>query len=170
MLDFLRKDVVADWTSTNFAMNRNFEEKVLVNGHPATILRTKPAAVVVGTVYRVYDPSVKSYKFVLHAGYAELSVYENTSSSPVETLYEEAQLNKLMNPVITMTFDSKPSQSLFNELCAMYFDSVKSAMKSLNEAHYEISHSSAYDKRYPYDWIYFKKYRRVDVEYGRDEQ
>ena len=55
MLDFLRKDVVKSYSFNNVGMNRNFEKKVLVNGHTAVMTCAAPIAVMEGVLYKVYN-------------------------------------------------------------------------------------------------------------------
>ena len=161
MLDFLRKDVVKSYSFNNVGMNRNFEKKVLVNGHTAVIKCVAPIAVMEGVLYKVYDHSVKSFKYVLHVGIGEQDVHENVQAN-VEELKEMAIDSMLISPVITMTFDDDNDFN-FSEICTNYMSSRKpKAMMSLEEVHGEDKKTS-YGRKYPYDWAYFKIYRRYDV-------
>ena len=166
MLDFLRKEVVESYSFNNVGMNRNFEKKVLVNGHTSVMTCAAPIAVMEGVLYKVYDHSVKSFKYVLHVGIGEQDVHE-TLQTNVEELREMAVENMLISPVITMTFDSYDdavlTQNAFDIICRSYmlYQSQKTMM-SLEEVHGEDKKTS-YGRKYPYDWAYFKIYRRYDV-------
>ena len=163
MLDFLRKDVVKSYSFNNVGMNRNFEKKVLVNGHTAVMTCAAPIAVMEGVLYKVYDHSVKSFKYVLHVGIGEQDVHENVQAN-VEELKELAIESMLISPVITMTFDNiNPNEFSFDELCINYLKFRKSkAMMSREEVHGE-DKQTRYGRKYPYDWAYFKIYRRSDI-------
>ena len=166
MLDFLRKQVVDTFEFSNVATNRNFEKKVLVNGHTAVMTCAAPIAVMEGVLYKVYDHSVKSFKYVLHVGIGEQDVHENVQAN-VEELKEMAIESMLISPVITMTFDSYDdavlTQNAFDLICRSYmlYQSQKTMM-SLEEVHNE-DKQTRYGCKYPYDWAYFKIYRRYDV-------
>jgi hypothetical protein len=164
MLDFLRKQVVATFEFSNVAMNRNFEKKVLVNGRTATMTCAAPIAVMEGALYKVYDHSVKSFKYVLHVGIGEQDVHDNIKPDVVE-LREKAVENMLISPVITMTFDELNLREFnFDEFCMNYLKIRKpvNGMMNLHEVHAD-DKKTAYGRKYPYDWAYFKIYRRNDI-------
>ena len=162
MLDFLRKQIVDTFEFSNVATNRNFEKKVLVNGRTAVMTCTAPIAVMEGALYKVYDHSVKSFKYVLHVGIGEQDVHENITSH-IEELREKATESMIMSPVITMTFDNVPKID-FNELCLNFLKvrNTQDGMMTRQEVHAD-DKKTAYGRKYPYDWAYFKIYRRNDI-------
>ena len=162
MLDFLRKQVVDTFEFSNVATNRNFEKKVLVNGRTAVMTYAAPIAVMEGVLYKVYDHSVKSFKYVLHVGIGEQDVHENVTEH-IEELREKAAESMLMSPVITMTFDNVPKFD-FNEFCLNFIKArnTQNGMMNRQEVHAD-DKKTAYGRKYPYGWAYFKIYRRNDI-------
>ena len=69
-LDFLRKDLIETFYYTNMFEDRSTESKEVVNGREIMIKGQACATTLIGLLYHVYDPSVKSYKYILHIGVA----------------------------------------------------------------------------------------------------
>ena len=166
MLDFLRKEQVGEFMYTNAGTNRNFEKKVLVNGHRAVVTYAKPLAEMVGIMYKVWDPSVKSFKYVLNIGIGEQDVNDNIGFS-MDALSEEASVNARISPVITVVSDDADSLAKqFESLCDNYLCSSQKTIRSLQEVHNEMNKCS-YGRRYPYDWLYFGMHKRSELlSYG----
>ena len=164
MLDFLHKDEVCTFVLTNGARVRNFEENVLVNGHPAIVTYAKPLAVMLGIVYKVWDPSSKSLKYVLNIGIGEQDVNDNVKPSEQELL-EDAAVNARISPCISVTFDEMPETPLFEDLCTIYMNANKKYVRSIEEVH-AVENGCSYGKKYPYDWLYFGKHFRLELNCG----
>ena len=70
----------------------------IVNGREVDVRGQVCATTLIGLLYRVYDPSVESYKYILHVGVANQGNADAVVD--VDEEYEEAYINALMNPQI----------------------------------------------------------------------
>ena len=167
MLDFFTKDLVGTYVYTNVASDRTFKKNELVNGHPAIICYQKPMTVMIGLMYKVWDPSVKSLKYVLHVGKGEQDVNQNINVN-IDHITEEAAVNARIEPCVEMTFDENPfayGELSFDDLCKYFLNASDKHVRTLQEVH-EAKNQCSYGRRYPYDWLYFDKNIRSEVQNG----
>ena len=87
-LDFLRKDLVETFYFTNVNDNRTYVNREIVNGREVDVRGQVCATTLIGLLYRVYDPSVESYKYILHVGVANQGNADAVVD--VDEEYEEA--------------------------------------------------------------------------------
>lgn len=99
-MDFLTKEWVRTFSYTTINKNREGFKEVVINGRKWFKHGLYQSVTLVGILYRVYDPSVKSFKMVLHVGTAVQHPSDIVISRPLA--YETAETNALMNPQWTM--------------------------------------------------------------------
>ena len=80
------KEFVTSFSYNDIYTNRNADRKTVVKGRTVIELGTRTATSFVGNLYRVFDSSVKSYKYLLLVCVAKQSPYWNY---PIEV--EEAE-------------------------------------------------------------------------------
>ena len=104
MRDYLRKDVLKTLTASDIDERRECITHECVNGHKVTVEGTYAATTLVGLLYRVYDPSVKIYNYIIHVGIT-------TQDGDVECMddeYEKAYYNAVTDPVVTFNLGVEP--------------------------------------------------------------
>ena len=102
-LDYLRKELINTYEFSNVRTNRNYLAKEIVNGRTIYVEGELCAWTIIGLLYKVYNPSKKTYNLVLHVGYARQG-NANTKPNPEEE-YERAYVMALENP-LELVFDS----------------------------------------------------------------
>jgi hypothetical protein len=70
MLDYTNKEFVRSFTISNFKDDREISKEQVVNGRIYLAIGKKCATTVVIDLWKVFDPSVKSYKYVYLGGVA----------------------------------------------------------------------------------------------------
>ena len=150
-LDFLRKDLVETFYFTNVNDNRTYVNREIVNGREVDVRGQVCATTLIGLLYRVYDPSVESYKYILHVGVANQGNADVVVD--VDEEYEEAYTNALMNPQIHYTsFDWKAFSSAILSTQPKRF--------VLTDEEVRIAQFfDRYGKKYPKDYLYFNLYK-----------
>ncbi len=97
MRDYLRKDILKTLTATNADESRVSITRECVNGyHKVPVENIYGATTLVGLMYRVYDPSVKSYNYILHVGITT----QNKEVECMENEYEKAYYNAVTDPQV----------------------------------------------------------------------
>lgn len=158
-LDFLRKDLIETFYYTNMFEDRSTEIKEVVNGREVVIKGQACATTLIGLLYHVYDPSVKSYKYILHIGVAHQNPADKYPD--VDEEYEKAYENALAKPV--MQYVIGEDRSAFDQQAFLYITGMIKATqpKELVITDDELSAIQQYDKygqKYPLDYLYFNIY------------
>ena len=158
-LDFLRKDLIETFYYTNMFEDRSTEIKEVVNGREIMIKGQACATTLIGLLYHVYDPSVKSYKYILHIGVAHQNPVDKYPD--VDEEYEKAYENALANPV--MQYVIGEDRSAFDQQAFLYITGMIKATqpKELVITDDELSAIQQYDRygqKYPLDYLYFNIY------------
>ncbi len=97
MLDYLHKDFVKAYYYTTLGTENNIVNNETVNGCTYVTVTEFCGTTVVGLLYRVYNPSTKSYNYVLHVGTSTQYDWLDTE----EEEFENAHINALTNPQVT---------------------------------------------------------------------
>lgn len=156
-LDFLRKDLVETFYFTNVNDNRTYVNREIVNGREVDVRGQVCATTLIGLLYRVYDPSVESYKYILHVGVAN---QDNADAVvDVDEEYEEAYINALMNPQIQYVIgDDYTSFDL--KVFSLAILSTQPKRFVLTDEEVRIAQFfDRYGKKYPKDYLYFNLYK-----------
>ena len=156
-LDFLRKDLVETFYFTNVNDNRTYVNREIVNGREVDVRGQVCATTLIGLLYRVYDPSVESYKYILHVGVANQGNADAVVD--VDEEYEEAYINALMNPQIQYVIG--------DDYTSFDWKVFSLAILSTQPKHFVLTDEEVriaqffdrYGKKYPKDYLYFNLYK-----------
>lgn len=159
-LDFLRKDLIETFYYTNMYEDRSTEIKEVVNGREIMIKGQACATTLIGLLYRVYDPSVKSYKYILHIGVAHQNPADKNPD--IDEEYEKAYENALTNPVMQYVIGEDRSafdqQSFLYYIAALIKSTQPKELVITKEELYAAQQYDWYGREYPLDYIYFNIY------------
>ena len=156
-LDFLRKDLVETFYFTNVNDNRTYVNREIVNGREVDVRGQVCATTLIGLLYRVYDPSVESYKYILHVGVANQGNADAVVD--VDEEYEEAYINALMNPQIQYVIGDDYT-SFDWKVFSLAILSTQPKRFVLTDAEVRIAQFfDRYGKKYPKDYLYFNLYK-----------
>ena len=156
-LDFLRKDLVETFYFTNVNDNRTYVNREIVNGREVDVRGQVCATTLIGLLYRVYDPSVESYKYILHVGVANQGNADAVVD--VDEEYEEAYINALMNPQIQYVIGDDYT-SFDWEVFSLSILSTQPKRFVLTDEEVRIAQFfDRYGKKYPKDYLYFNLYK-----------
>lgn len=114
--DMSTKELVRSYSYNDIYTNRNDERVSVVKGRTIVELGTRTATTFVGNLYKVFDSSVKSYKYLLLVGVARQSQYCNTPVDEEEAV-ERAAENAQINPVLTYIVEQEFNDDYFIDLC-----------------------------------------------------
>lgn len=114
--DMTTKELVRSYSYNDIYTNRNSERVSVVKGRTIVELGTRTATTFVGNLYKVFDSSVKSYKYLLLVGVAQQSQYCNTPVDEEEAV-EKAAENAQINPVLTYIVEQEFNDDYFMDLC-----------------------------------------------------
>ena len=114
--DLLTKELVRTYTFNDIYCNRNDELRKVIKGRTIIELGTRIATTFVGNLYKVYDSSVKSFKYLLLVGVARQN-QEYDSAITVEEAEEAAALNCFENPILRYYVEEPFSEDYFTDLC-----------------------------------------------------
>jgi len=114
--DMSTKELVRSYSYNDIYTNRNDERVSVVKGRTIVELGTRTATTFVGNLYKVFDSSVKSYKYLLLVGVARQSQYCNTPVDEEEAV-ERAAENAQINPVLTYIVEQEFNDDYFMDLC-----------------------------------------------------
>ena len=156
-LDFLRKDLVETFYFTNVNDNRTYVNREIVNGREVDVRGQVCATTLIGLLYRVYDPSVESYKYILHVGVAN----QGNADAVVDVAeeYEEAYINALMNPQIQYVIGDDYT-SFDWKVFSLAILSTQPKRFVLTDEEVRIAQFfDRYGKKYPKDYLYFNLYK-----------
>lgn len=156
-LDFLRKDLVETFYFTNVNDNRTYVNREIVNGREVDVRGQVCATTLIGLLYRVYDPSVESYKYILHVGVANKGNADAVVD--VDEEYEEAYINALMNPQIQYVIGDDYT-SFDWKVFSLSILSTQPKRFVLTDEEVRIAQFfDRYGKKYPKDYLYFNLYK-----------
>lgn len=156
-LDFLRKDLVETFYFTNVNDNRTYVNREIVNGREVDVRGQVCATTLIGLLYRVYDPSVESYKYILHVGVANQGNADVVVD--VDEEYEEAYINALMNPQIQYVIGDDYT-SFDWKVFSLAILSTQPKRFVLTDEEVRIAQFfDKYGKKYPKDYLYFNLYK-----------
>jgi len=156
-LDFLRKDLVETFYFTNVNDNRTYVNREIVNGREVDVRGQVCATTLIGLLYRVYDPSVESYKYILHVGVANQGNADAVVD--VDEEYEEAYINALMNPQIQYVIGDDYT-SFDWKVFSLAILSTQPKRFVLTDEEVRIAQFfDKYGKKYPKDYLYFNLYK-----------
>ena len=156
-LDFLRKDLIETFYFTNINDDRQCVNREIVNGREVDVRGQVCATTLIGLLYRVYDPSIKSYKYILHVGVANQGNADAVVDENEE--YEEAYLNALLQPQIQYVIGE--DYASFNwEAFSLVIMSTQPKRFVLTDNEVQIAQwFDKYGKKYPKDYLYFNLYK-----------
>ena len=156
-LDFLRKDLVETFYFTNVNDNRTYVNREIVNGREVDVRGQVCATTLIGLLYRVYDPSVESYKYILHVGVANQGNADAVVD--VDEEYEDAYINALMNPQIQYVIGDDYT-SFDWKVFSLAILSTQPKRFVLTDEEVRIAQFfDRYGKKYPKDYLYFNLYK-----------
>lgn len=110
------KEWVRSYAFNDIYTNRNDERRKVIKGRTTIELGTRIATSFVGNLYRVYDSSVESFKYLLLVGVARQNP-DFDSPITVEEAEEVAAINAWLNPVLTYVVDEVIDDDHFLDLC-----------------------------------------------------
>lgn len=110
------KEWVRSYAFNDIYTNRNDERRKVIKGRTTIELGTRIATSFVGNLYRVFDSSVESFKYLLLVGVARQNP-DYDSPISVEEAEEVAAINSLLNPVLTYVVDEVIDDDHFLDLC-----------------------------------------------------
>ena len=152
-LDFLRKDLVETFYFTNVNDNRTYVNREIVNGREVDVRGQVCATTLIGLLYRVYDPSVESYKYILHVGVANQGNADAVVD--VDEEYEEAYINALMNPQIQYVIGDDYTSFDWKVFSLAILSTQPKCFVLTDEEVRIAQFFDRYGKKYPKDYLYF---------------
>lgn len=118
-LDWTTKELVKTYEVDDMFQSRTYTDYVSINGHLYSHTGTVAALFFVGDLYKVYDPSVKSYKYVLVVGRSQQCLKDGTSKEAKlqlkekgDILVETASLNAKANPMAVIEISNENFDSI----------------------------------------------------------
>lgn len=118
-LDWTTKELVKTYEVDDMFQSRTYTDYVSINGHLYSHTGTVAALFFVGDLYKVYDPSVKSYKYVLVVGRSQQCLKDGTSKEAKlqlkekgDILVETASLNAKTNPIAVIEISNENFDSI----------------------------------------------------------
>ena len=156
-LDFLRKDLVETFYFTNVNDNRTYVNREIVNGREVNVRGQVCATTLIGLLYRVYDPSVESYKYILHVGVANQGNADAVVD--VDEEYEEAYINALMNPQIQYVIGDDYTSFDWKVFSSAILSTQPKRFVLTDEEVRIAQFFDRYGKKYPKDYLYFNLYK-----------
>ena len=110
------KELVRTYSYNDIFTNRADERTSVIKGRTVIELGTRTAASFVGNLYRVFEPSVKSYKYVLLVGVARQSPKWDMPIDEAQA-EEVAALKAFTEPIMTLVVDEPFEDDYFIDLC-----------------------------------------------------
>lgn len=113
------KELVHTYSFNNIYSNRAAQKESVIKGRTVIELGTKTATSFVGNLYRVFDRSVKSFKYLLLVGVAKQNpdMFNPDYVITEEDAEEVAALNAILNPVLSYVIDEPFKDDYFIDLC-----------------------------------------------------
>ena len=113
----MRKDLIRTFSYTNMNDYRGMETKVVVNGRTYVKLGQAQAVTMVGNLYKCWDPSVESYKYMLMVGVAKQHPCDLKITK--QEGYAIANENAYASPSIVMevTKDFDKEKFIYTAMC-----------------------------------------------------
>lgn len=120
--DMTTKEFVRSYSFNDIYCDRKAERSKVIKGRTVIELGTRVATCFVGNLYRVFEPSVESYKYLLLVGVAQQNPNYDSLVS-VEEAEEAAAIKAFTNPVLTYILDEPLSEDSFIDLSLVLRDS-----------------------------------------------
>lgn len=118
MLNYGAKEFVRSYYYSDMKHQRFHVKRDIVNGRLCERFGTHTATTVILNMYKVYDPSVKSSKYVYLGGVARQ--HPNDHVITAEEGYEMANLNANLNPTIVLTYDTPADTRTLIQMMELY--------------------------------------------------
>lgn len=109
------KELIRSYSFNDIYCNRNAEHRKVIKGRTIIELGTRIATCFVGNLYKVYEPSVESYKYLLLVGVARQNP-DYDSPISVEEAEEAAAINAFTKPILTYVADEPLTDDNFTDL------------------------------------------------------
>lgn len=146
-MNLLTKELVNTFSWSKYGVKT--AQRVVINGRKYLKEGVETGAAFVGNVWKVYDPSVKRFKYMLNVGVAKQ--HPTDINVKKEEGYELANERAFVEPQMTLTFDNNIGELDFVRLCKMYYQSMKTQMVNtkeenlLKEKHISVNNKASYD-------------------------
>lgn len=152
MLDYSNKEFVRSFTYSNLREDRRTTKREVILGREYTKYGTACATTMVCDCWKVYDTSVKRFKYVYMAGVAR------QHPSDISVKYADgisiAHENAMVNPVMTMVYDEPVQFEFIEYMMANYVSQLPvQLIKTRKELDYqEFLNNCAEDEIYEVDY------------------
>lgn len=156
-LDFLRKELVKTFYFTNANDERYGVNRERINGRVTTFEGQLCATTLIGLLYLVYDPSVESYKYILHVGVANQRPEDAEVDEDEE--YEKAYINALTDPRVQFVIGDDYSQFEWKSFAEAIVNSQPKELVLTDEELSTYQYLDYYGAEYPCDYLYFELYK-----------
>lgn len=168
-LDWSTREVIGEFGYSNILSHRWTARTHMIGNRKLEIYGDALGSTFVGLLYKVFDRSVESFKYILHVGVETQDATDNHPDVDVEL--EGAYLNALDCPTIVLDLGyEEPSIDFvkyFGDLCNDYLrlKGEPGLVLTTREISQYLIQNEAYSKKYPLDWIYFNIFHHtVDQE------
>ena len=129
MLDFLRKELVRKFHYTTSNEDRSCSKEVVINGRSYTKHGIACAINAIALEYKVPVQGVKQFKYVINVGINVGIARQHPADILDQSLGTEVAMeNALLNPVMTVTYDKKPSNESVYALLEAYISQMPITM------------------------------------------
>lgn len=156
-LDFLRKELVKTFYFTNANDERYGVNRERINGRVITFEGQLCATTLIGLLYLVYDPSVESYKYILHVGVANQQSEDAKVDENEE--YEKAYVNALTDPHVQFVIGDEYDQFNWQSFAETIANSQPKELVLTDEELATYQYLDDYGAEYPCDYLYFNLYK-----------
>ena len=166
MIDWLDKELINIFYYSDVNEDRRTTKSVRINGRLYDKHGVDCAISAVALYYKVYDPSINHYKYVILIGIARQNPYDTNIDE--ETGFELATENAMINPVVTIEYNDNVKDDVIYSLIGSYVcglpvqfvktkTEIESEGKNVKDYNRGID-NSYYDKYYKYFRnIFFKE-------------
>jgi hypothetical protein len=107
MLDYNTKELIRTYHYNTAKEDRYYVKQEVINGRLYAKYGIATVASMVVDLWKIYDPSVKQYKYVYMGGLSRQ--HPNDTKIDIEMGYEVAHENAFTNPVFTFIYNEKLS-------------------------------------------------------------
>lgn len=123
MLDWLTKELVGVYYSTNINDDRKCTKSVRINGRLYDKHGINCATTAIALVYKVNDPCINHNKYVLLLGVARQSPYDTVLDK--ELGFEIAMENAMLDPVMKVEYSSPIDVHVIKRLLTSYVSGLE---------------------------------------------
>jgi hypothetical protein len=128
MLDYNTKELIRTYHYNTAKEDRYYVKREVINGRTYDKYGVATVISMVVDLWKVYDPSVKLYKFVYVGGVSRQ--HPNDSQIDLEVGYELAHENAFVNPVFKMEFNAPIETNLVvtmmeNYICGLPIEFIR---------------------------------------------